>query len=368
MKKTISIILLLLSANQFFAQDKIGNKIYAYGNVENSIVGKTIIYYGFSDPKSEKKIVEKFQDLGVDAISWNKLFIPSSRYSDYEVNNELANNEISTVILIKSNGKSSYTQSYSNTNYNGLTNSLNTSSSSSNVIGNMGIIFEIYNRKSNFNKPVAVVNANANNSWGVAGSERGLVLKIVDRVVSALEDEKAFNPVGYFTATETDYSTIIKDNPKNIDALFQRALVQSQKNEGLKGAIEDYNTIISLEGKVKPTIFKMSTVYNNKAYCLIQLGNYEEALPLVNKALELDQTEWYIWDTRGELYYKLNKFEECIADMNKSIAIKESNNSLYYRGLAKIKLNQKDEGCKDLAKSKLLGNSFASKEIESLCN
>lgn len=366
MKKIIALVL-LLSTNQFFSQEKIGNKIYSYGNVENSIVGKTIISYGFNDPKSEKKIIEKFKDLGVDAISWNKLFIPSSSYSDREVNTELNNNEISTVILIKPNGKSNYTQSNANTTYNGLTNSINTSGSSSSVIGNMGIVFEIYNRKNNFNKPAAVINANGSNSWGAAGSERGLVLKIVDRVLSSLEDEKAYNPIGYFAATESDYSKILSENPNNVDALFERALVKSEQNDGLNGAIEDYNTIINLEGKVKPTIFKMSTVYNNKAYCLVRLGNYEAALPLVNKALELDKTEGYIWDTRGELNYKLNKYQECIADMDKAISIKETNNSLYYRGIAKIKLGQKTQGCEDLSRSKTLGNSDASKEIDKLC-
>lgn len=366
MKKKL-VLILLLSTTLFFSQEKIGNKIYSYGNVENSITGKTIISYGFNDPKSEKKIIEKFKKNGVEAISWNKLFIPSSRYSDYEVNTELTKNEISTVILIKPNGKSNYTQSYANTSYSGLTNSLNTSSSSSSVIGNMGIIFEIYNRKNNFNKPIAVVNANANNSWGASGSERGLILKIVDRVVSSLENEKAFNPIGYFSATESDYSRILDKNQKNVDALFERALSRSKQNHDLNGAIEDYNTIISLEGKVKPTIFKMSTIYNNKAYCLVNLGKYEEALPLANKALELDKTEGYIWDTRGELNYKLNNYQECIADMEKAISIKENNNSLYYKGLAEIKLNKQTEGCEDLNRSKKLGSNEAEKAIEKLC-
>jgi tetratricopeptide (TPR) repeat protein len=94
----------------------------------------------------------------------------------------------------------------------------------------------------------------------------------------------------------------------------------------------------------------MSTVYNNKAYCLVELGKNLEALPFVNKALQLDKTESYIWDTRGEIYYNLGQFQNCIKDMSMAIQINsESENSLYYRGLAKIKLGNNRAGCDDLS-------------------
>jgi hypothetical protein len=364
MKKTIALIL-LLSANQFFSQEKIGNKIYAYGNLENSIIGKTLIHYGVNDPKSEIKIIRSFEKLGVNAISWNKVFIPNYEYSDLDRKLEIDKNEINTVIFIKPNGTSYSTQSYLSTTYSGLTNSLNTSGSTGSVLGNMGLVFEIYNRVDKFSKPVAVVNANADNSWGAAGSQSGLALKIVDRVISAFKDQKAYHSVGNIASTEINNNKVIID-PTNTDALFRSALAKSQ-NGDIRGAIIDYDEIIKLENIATPTIYKMSTVYNNKAYCLVVLENYKDALPLANKALELDKNEAYIWDTRGELNYKLKQYQECIADMNNAILIKETDNSLYYRGLSEIKLGHQSKGCEDLSRSKALGNSDASKEMNKLC-
>lgn len=163
-----------------------------------------------------------------------------------------------------------------------------------------------------------------------------------------------------------NFSKYLEIEPYGTDAFFFRAIAKSKINDRY-GAISDYDKILSQEGRVTPNYYKFSTVYNNKAYCLVELGNYTDALPLVNKALELDKTEAYIWDTRGELNYKIGKYENCIADMDNAIIIQESGSSFYYRGLAKIKIDLKERGCVDLSKSNELGNSEAMKKIEEFC-
>jgi tetratricopeptide (TPR) repeat protein len=193
-----------------------------------------------------------------------------------------------------------------------------------------------------------------------------LTLKVVDKVLSALEDKKAYNPKGYFAAIDSDYEKALIANPENTDALVRRAMTKS-RNGDIEGAIKDYDEIIRLEKSAKPTVYKMSTVYNNKAYCLVVLGSYTDALPLANKALELDQTEAYIWDTRGELNYKLGQYQKCIDDMDNAIIIQKSNNSYFYRGLAKIKLANKTEGCEDLKLSQELGKKEAFLELGKYC-
>lgn len=163
-----------------------------------------------------------------------------------------------------------------------------------------------------------------------------------------------------------DFSKCINMDSKNTDALFMRALGElALKNN--KGAVNDYDAIIRLEGEVRPKIFKMATVYNNKAYSLVGLGRYTEALPVVTRALELDNTSAYIWDTRGEIYYNLNDFNNCIRDMDKAISISLGDNSFYIRGLAKIKLGRKEEGCQDLVKARELGKPEASEAIVKYC-
>lgn len=164
-----------------------------------------------------------------------------------------------------------------------------------------------------------------------------------------------------------DYSEFLKSNPENTDVMFSRALAKSELGDRY-GAISDYEKIISLEGKVEPKIYKMSTVYNNKAYCLVQLNKFKEALPFVDKALKLDKSEWYIWDTRGEIYLNLGQLDKSISDLTKAIEIEEHDNSYYLRGLAYLKQENKIKGCKDLSKAGELGNAKAYEEISKKCN
>lgn len=128
---------------------------------------------------------------------------------------------------------------------------------------------------------------------------------------------------------------------------------------------KDYDTIIN-KGCSDKTILAM--VYNNKAYALINAQKYSEALPFVNKALELNSNISFIWDTRGELYYYLGKYEKCIQDMDKAISITEGetsyHNSYYYRGLAKLKLPQRQkEARKDFKKAFKYGKVEAQKYL-----
>lgn len=164
-----------------------------------------------------------------------------------------------------------------------------------------------------------------------------------------------------------DFTKVISMNKDNTDAYFMRALIKSNMNDR-QGAISDYNEIIKREKSATPSIYKMSTVYNNKAYCLVELDKPSEALPFVTKALDLDESESYIWDTRGEIYFKLGDYEKCIKDLNKAISIdEEADNSYYLRGLAKIKLGKKDEGCKDLSKAGELGKTEAYEAMNQYC-
>jgi tetratricopeptide (TPR) repeat protein len=163
------------------------------------------------------------------------------------------------------------------------------------------------------------------------------------------------------------YSKYLEKEPNDTDALFSRALSKS-KIDDIYGAISDYDKILSMEGKVTPEIYKFSTVYNNKAYCLVKLGNYEEALPLVEKALQLDKTEWFIWDTRAEILLNLGQLDKCISDCTKAINIEPNGNSYLVRGLARIKKGEKTKGCQDLSKAGELGETIAYQKIKENCN
>jgi len=167
------------------------------------------------------------------------------------------------------------------------------------------------------------------------------------------------------------YSRCINIDNSFLDAYYRRGIVKSGLNDRI-GAIADYDYIINYTGAAKQGFKDMATVYNNKSYCLVELGEYDKALPLVEKALEIDKSIGYIWDTRGEIFYHKKDYRKCISDMDKAIELAEktnyeSANSFYYRGLAKIQLAQKTNGCRDLSKANELGHPKADESISKYC-
>lgn len=180
--------MLLLISSIVISQEKIGNKMYLYGDLKESVTGNMLIHYGLDDPKGSVKAMKEFSRKGFEVVSWDKLFMPGQKYSEEEMAKKIKKYDIESIVFIKHNGTSTYTQSNSNTAYNSYTNSLYTSGTSSNVVGRVGLLFEFYSKQSNFDTPVAVINCNASNGWGVAGSVRGVALKIVGRVADELKD------------------------------------------------------------------------------------------------------------------------------------------------------------------------------------
>ena len=164
------------------------------------------------------------------------------------------------------------------------------------------------------------------------------------------------NAIKYFSLTLAE-----KQIP---DIYFLRATAKSELND-MYGSISDLDKLIEL-GESKGN-YDMATVYNNKAYSLVGLKNYKEALPLVKKALSLNSNLWYIWDTSGEINYNLKLYKECISDMEKAITLKPDGNSYYYCGLSKVKMMQIQSACKDFSKAGELGKTEAYQAIKQYC-
>ncbi len=195
-----------------------------------------------------------------------------------------------------------------------------------------------------------------------------------DQIVKSSSTQKDYINDGVESYREKNFSDAIlnftkalENNPDNTEILFFRALSKSEIGDRY-GAINDYDKILLFEGKVTPINYKFSTVYNNKAYCLVELGFFDEALPLVEKAIKLDETEWYIWDTRAEIYLNLGQLEKCILDCTKAIKLKANGNSYLVRGMAYIKKGEKFKGCQDLSIAGELGEEIAYEKIKENCN
>jgi len=119
----------------------------------------------------------------------------------------------------------------------------------------------------------------------------------------------------------------------------------------LYGAISDYDKVIELNSSYPMQYNKVGMAYNNKAYSYVKLKEYNKALPFVEKAIELDKSEWYFWDTRGEIYLNLGDYKKSISDLDIALSIEKNPDSYFLRGLAYIKSGQKVKRCKDLSKA-----------------
>lgn len=177
--------------------------------------------------------------------------------------------------------------------------------------------------------------------------------------------------LGYSNYYAKDYPNAIKyfslayNQNKDSKILYYRALSKGQIDDTY-GALSDYDKLIEIANSGKK-VEELATIYNNKAYQLVKLKRYGEALTFVYKALDLDKTLAYIWDTKGEILYNLDYYEQSINAMNEAINIKEDSNSYFFRGLSNIKLNKKEVGCRDLSKAGELGKSEAYTEIKKYC-
>jgi tetratricopeptide (TPR) repeat protein len=61
-------------------------------------------------------------------------------------------------------------------------------------------------------------------------------------------------------------------------------------------------------------------IYNTLSLIETEKGNYQEALKMVNKAIELDPKQSYFLNNRGFVYLSLKEMEKAEADINESIS------------------------------------------------
>jgi hypothetical protein len=191
------------------AQEKIGNKIYKYGDVYHAIEGNTLISFEEADAKTMSKTLEYFSDTGAPVKSWNSLFLPGSNVAEDEFDTTLNSNNIETLILIdvidasiatmNRTTASAYATSsaYATANRNKVKRKSEASMGSvttSQVVDyttEMSLRLTIFSKKDGFAKPVAVVEGRVTNQSPDTTDDQ-LARRIVRRMVKGLEEQKAF--------------------------------------------------------------------------------------------------------------------------------------------------------------------------------
>jgi tetratricopeptide (TPR) repeat protein len=182
-----------------------------------------------------------------------------------------------------------------------------------------------------------------------------------------------------FNAAIADYSKAIEIDPKIAIAYNNRGLAKYNIGD-YQGAIDDYTTATQINSKEESNY---SSIFNEN----ITSDNFQE---LFNKRLQLEEIKLKNaepFKNRGDARVMLKDYIGAIIDYNMAININalyakfrkiddktqaKVKNSVYAdayknRGLAKIRLGQKNEGCIDITKAGELGCIEASEVIIKFC-
>jgi hypothetical protein len=199
------LLLLLMLPSFFMAQEKIGNKIYKYGDLYHSIQGKSVISFEKAKAKSMSKTIEYFSKAGARIISMNSIFLPGTEISEDTFISTLNENNIETLILIDIIDSSSATMNRTTASaYSSVNKTINKrkikSSASSNAVSTsktvnytteISLRLTIFSKKDSFSKPVAVVEGRATNDSPDTTADQ-LARRIVRRMAKALDKQNAF--------------------------------------------------------------------------------------------------------------------------------------------------------------------------------
>ena len=142
------------------------------------------------------------------------------------------------------------------------------------------------------------------------------------------------------------YDQEIKDNPKNATAWFYKAELTANRTEALSA----YEKVIELNGSMKVEALL------TKGNILLNLGKSDEAIAAVDKAIQLDPTNFRAWEEMALVYHVLGKYNESLTAYEKLTKINPENALVWKgKGDALKMLGRQAEANAAFAKAKELG-------------
>jgi tetratricopeptide (TPR) repeat protein len=141
-------------------------------------------------------------------------------------------------------------------------------------------------------------------------------------------------------------------------AMSEKAICLLEKGE-FDIAIELINICIDLD----PMQYYL---YNYRAYILVKKGDYDRAISDCNRSIALDGTKPNAYKNRGLAYFGKGQIDTSISEFNKAIALDPTYASSYLgRGDSYFNLGKIEDAQSDFRKACDLGNKEACKKINS---
>ena len=155
----------------------------------------------------------------------------------------------------------------------------------------------------------------------------------------------------------SDFNTALSLNP-SYDGYLNRASLKFVMKD-FEGALND------LEKATQDSVGYEA--YFDKGFINLNIGKMRDAIKAFNKAIEINKTDFDAYLKRGIAKYNLKDYPGTLSDLDHSIQLKPVADAYYYRGMIKILVKQKPEGCEDLKKSASMGSKQAEDEIQKNC-
>jgi tetratricopeptide (TPR) repeat protein len=131
------------------------------------------------------------------------------------------------------------------------------------------------------------------------------------------------------------------------------------RNKDYKGAILDFTMSIELDPS--------SDAYNNRGTSKANINDYQGAIADFTKAIELNPSS-DAFSNRAGAKGALKDYSGAISDFSKAIEIDPNDGSSFYgRGLSKIGIGQREDGCSDLSKAENFGYFLAQEARRKYC-
>lgn len=145
----------------------------------------------------------------------------------------------------------------------------------------------------------------------------------------------------------------------NVSELFNNALALKKERKCTE--------IVPLLLKVTASKPDFSKAFYELGWCYNELSQFDKAVPVLQKALNLDSTDYLIWSEAGYSYYSLQQFDTAITFLTKANLLKpKTETTLYYLGLCYVNKTNKAEAVKKYNELSLISSSYAGKLLEAI--
>ena len=169
-----------------------------------------------------------------------------------------------------------------------------------------------------------------------------------------------------------DYTRAIEDFSRAIK--LDSGFKQAYENRGVakfylqdyNGAIQDYTKAIEIDPDDYST-------YGRRGWAKFYLEDYTGAIEDLDRAVVGSKDKYRYFNFRGQAKVRLQDLDGAIADFSTVIGSlsadrEQKSKALYWRGMIKIMVGQKDSGCLDLRKAGKSGFQDAGKAIYIYCS